>query len=177
MSRTTIIKERNEGLNTACFALAVHSGTVVLGRGDPNMAIKTGDKVKVNYTGKLEDGTVFDSSTHGDHAHPLEFTVGAGELIKGFDTAVIGMKKGDSKTVTFSAEEGYGPHMKELVKKLPRKPDTPDIKTGTIIGLQTPDGKQFPARVIAIDAKTLTLDLNHPLAGKKLTFTLEIVEC
>lgn len=139
--------------------------------------IKKGDTIKVNYTGTLEDGTVFDSNTHGDHTHPLEFTVGSGQLIKGFDDAVIGMKKGESKTVSINAEDGYGPHNKELVRALPRKTDTPDLKPGTVIGLQTPDGKQFPARVLKMDPKTITVDLNHPLAGKTLTFKIEIVEC
>ena len=137
--------------------------------------IKKGSKVTVNYTGTLEDGTVFDSSTHGDHEHPLEFEAGSGQLIKGFDDAVIGMKKGQEKTVTIEPENAYGKHQPELVKKLPRQNLPPEAKPGMILGLKTQDGHQFPATIVAIDDKEVTLDINHPLAGKKLTFKITVV--
>jgi FKBP-type peptidyl-prolyl cis-trans isomerase 2 len=139
-------------------------------------AIKKGDKVKVNYTGTLDDGTVFDSSTHGDHQHPLEFEAGAGQLIKGFDDAVIGMKVGDEKTVKIEAENAYGTHKPELVKKFPRNNLPPEAKVGMILGLKTADGQQFPATIAAIGDKEVSLDLNHPLAGKNLTFKITVVE-
>ena len=141
------------------------------------MAIKKGDKIKVNYTGTLDDGSVFDSSTHGDHAHPIEFEVGAGKIIKGFDDAVMGMKKGEEKTFSIKPAEAYGEHHPEMIKKLPRKGVPDEAKPGMVIGLSTPDGQQFPATIMELDKESITIDLNHPLAGKTLTFKIQIVEC
>ncbi len=142
------------------------------------MAIKKGDKVKVDYTGTLEDGTVFDSSTHGDHSHPLEFEVGSGQLIKGFDEAVIGMEKGQEKDVKIQPSEAYGESKSEMMKKIPRDklPKDQEPKAGMVIGLATPDGKQFPARITEVTDKEITIDLNHPLAGKVLNFKIKVVD-
>lgn len=140
------------------------------------MAIKKGDKVKVEYTGKLENGQVFDSS---EGKAPLEFTVGEGQLIKGFDNAVIGMKKGDEKEVKIPANEAYGEINPQLARKIPRAslPQDREPKVNMILVMKTADGHQLPARISAVDEKEVTLDLNHPLAGKTLIFKIKIVEC
>jgi len=139
------------------------------------MAVKKGDKVKVDYTGKLEDGTVFDTS---EGKHPLEFEVGAGKLIKGFDNAVMGMKKGEEKEVKIEPKDAYGDHNPALLKKIPRDklPPEPEPKAGMMLAMKTPDGRQFPAKIAEVDDKEITIDLNHPLAGRILIFTIKLVE-
>lgn len=139
------------------------------------MAVKKGDKVKVEYTGSLDDGTVFDSSKGKD---PLEFEVGSGQVIKGFDTAVVGMNKGEEKQVKINAEDAYGNHNPQLVKKVPKEnlPKTQDPKVGLFLMLNLPDGQQFPAMISEVSDKEVTIDLNHPLAGKNLNFKIKVVE-
>jgi len=146
--------------------------------GDDKMPVKKGDKVKVDYTGTLEDGTVFDSSTHGDHSHPLEFEAGSGQLIKGFDDAVMGMEVGDEKEIKLNPEDAYGMPNDQMVQKVPKDklPPGQEVKVDMILALGTPDGKQIPARVTEVGETELTLDLNHPLAGKVLNFKIKIVE-
>lgn len=141
------------------------------------MFVKKGDKIKVNYTGKLEDGTVFDSTQHGDHSHPIEFVVGSGQIIKGFDNAVMGMKKGDKKNISLKPEEAYGEQRADMHKKIPRDqiPQDQEPKKGMVLVLNF-NGGQIPAEIIAVDEESVTIDLNHPLAGKTLNFELEIVE-
>jgi len=138
--------------------------------------VKKGDKVKVEYTGKLEDGTIFDSSDK--HDAPLEFIVGQGQLIKGFDNAVVGMKKGEEKEVTLKPEEAYGPHRPELVKEMPRESFQveQDIKPGMMFMVQVQDGRQIPVRVSDVSDSTVTIDLNPPLAGKTLVFTIKVID-
>ena len=140
------------------------------------MTIKKGDKVKVDYTGSFDDGTVFDSSEK--HGQPLEFEVGAGQMIKGFDDAVIGMKKGEEKQFKLKPSEAYGEYNDTLIKKLPRQAikGVEDVKPGMVLGLAAPDGRQFAVKIKAADEKEVTLDLNHPLAGKTLTFKIKIVD-
>ena len=137
--------------------------------------IQKGNKIKVHYTGTLDDGTVFDSS---EGAEPLEFEVGSGQLISGFDAAVVGMNKGEEKTISLTPDQAYGVHNKELTKNIPRAslPKDREPQVGMILGLSTPDGQQFPARIITVTPTDITIDLNHPLAGKKLTFKIRIVE-
>lgn len=139
------------------------------------MAVKKGDKVKVEYTGTLDDGTVFDSSKGRD---PLEFEVGSGQVIKGFDSAVVGMNKGEEKEVKIKAEDAYGNHNPQLVKKVPKEnlPKTQDPKVGMFLMLNLPDGQQFPAMISEVADKEVTIDLNHPLAGKNLNFKIKVVE-
>ncbi len=141
------------------------------------MPVKKGDKVKVEYEGKLENGEVFDSSSHGDHSHPLVFEVGANQVVPGFDKAIEGMEKDEEKEFTLKPEEAYGQPNSEMEKKLPREnlPKDQEPQMGMMIGLGTPDGKQFPAKIIAVDKKEITVDLNHPLAGKTLTFNVKVV--
>ena len=140
------------------------------------MTIKKGDKIKVEYTGTLEDGTVFDSSEK--HGKPLEFEVGAGQIIKGFDEAVTGMKKGEEKEITLEPKDAYGDPNPALVKKVPKEqlPKEPEPKKGMMLALATPDGKQFPAMIKEVDEKEVSIDLNHPLAGKKLKFKIKIID-
>ena len=137
--------------------------------------IKKGNTIKVHYTGTLDDGTVFDSSEGGE---PLQFEVGSGQLIAGFDTAVVGMKQGEEKTVKLLPEQAYGKHENDLMKKIPRSslPQDREPQVGMVLGLSTPDGQQIPARIVEVTPADITIDLNHPLAGKTLNFKIRIVE-
>jgi FKBP-type peptidyl-prolyl cis-trans isomerase 2 len=136
---------------------------------------KSGDTVRVHYTGTLDNGTEFDSS-HG--REPLEFTLGAGGLIAGFESAVHGMSAGETKTVTIPADEAYGPRRPDLTHEAPRGaiPDEIELVVGLILHAQGPDGQQLTFQVTDFDEETVTLDGNHPLAGEDLTFNLELVE-
>jgi FKBP-type peptidyl-prolyl cis-trans isomerase 2 len=140
------------------------------------MPVKKGDKIKVEYEGKLDDGTVFDS-TEKHEGKPLEFEAGAGKVIKGFDEAVIGMEKGEEKEVKIPAAEAYGEPNDQLVKKVPKEqfPPKVELKPGMVLGLKAPNGAQMPARITEVADKEVTLDLNHPLAGKNLNFKIKIV--
>jgi len=137
--------------------------------------VKNGDSVKVNYTGKLEDGTVFDTS---DNKEPLEFKVGEGKLIKGFEAAVVGMEPGEEKTVQIPADEAYGPHHPEMIMVIDRKevPDTITPKVDQMLQVRQKDGTTFAVKVTDVSEKSLTLDANHPLAGKDLTFDIQLAE-
>lgn len=140
------------------------------------MAVKKGDKIKVEYTGTLEDGTVFDSSEK--HGQALEFEVGGGQLIKGFDEAVVGMEKGEEKEITLKPEEAYGERNEQLIKEVPKSqmPEGHEIKQGMMLALNMPDGKQLPAMVAEVGDENVKIDLNHPLAGKTLKFKIKVVE-
>ncbi len=126
-----------------------------------------GDTVSVHYTGTLDDGSQFDSSVGGD---PLTFMVGQGQMIAGFDSAVLEMEVGDTKTVRLAPEEAYGPHMPDRVIEVPRA-EAPD---GLQVGQQVMLG-QTPAVVANITDELVTVDANHPLAGQALTFEIELV--
>jgi FKBP-type peptidyl-prolyl cis-trans isomerase 2 len=140
------------------------------------MPIKKGDKIKVEYEGTLDDGTVFDSTEK--HGEPLEFEVGSGQLIPGFDKAVVGMKKNEKKEIKIEPEEGYGEHNPELMKKVPRDqmPKNEELKCGMVLMLTLPNGMQFTALVAELDDDSVTIDLNHPLAGKTLNFKIKILD-
>lgn len=144
---------------------------------------KTGDKVTVHYTGKLQTGEVFDSSQcHEDdcgcEAGPLEFTIGEGQVIPGFENAVIGMSAGDEKTVTIPTAEAYGERIDEMVAVVERKEIPEDIKVEVGLSLEvTQDGgNTFPVLITDVSDTTVTLDANHPLAGQDLTFDLKLVK-
>lgn len=139
------------------------------------MPVKNGDKIKVDYTGTLEDGKVFDTS---EGKEPLEFEAGSGKVIKGFDEAVIGMEKGEEKEVKIPKEEAYGDINPELVKKVPRDklPSDQEPKQGMVLLLKSPDGQQIPARIAEVSDTDVSIDLNHPLAGKNLTFKIKVVD-
>lgn len=137
--------------------------------------VKSGDTVRIHYTGTLNDGTVFDSS---DGRDPLEFTVGSGQIIPGLDKAIPGMTPGDEKTVPVPADEAYGPHHPEGVTEIPRGDIPADIplETGIMLQMSTPDGRQIPVTVTDVTEEKVTIDANHQLAGKDLTFNIELVE-
>jgi len=136
----------------------------------PSIA-KVGDDVKVDYTGKLDDGTVFDSSKGRT---PLEFTVGAGQMVAGFDAAIPGMTVGSTKTVKIPADQAYGAYRPELVVKVNRSQLPPDVKVGQELTMS--NGSQtISVKVVAVSDTDATLDANHPLAGKDLTFDITLV--
>ncbi len=140
------------------------------------MVLKKGVKVKVEYTGTLDDGTVFDTTSHEGHSHPIEFEIGAEQVLPKFEEAVKNMNVGDERTIKIPANEAYGELRKELIKSFPRNQLPPTIKEGMVIGLTLNNGAQIPARVIKVTDDEVTIDLNHPLAGKDLNFKLKLVE-
>ena len=137
--------------------------------------VASGDTISVNYTGRFEDGEVFDTS---DGREPLKFTVGTGQLIQGFDAAVIGMVPGDKKEITIPPEEGYGLRNDEMTAELPKSavPEEMAIEVGMQVQLMDENGQPVPAQVAEILEDVVKMDLNHPLAGKTLIFNIELVE-
>ncbi len=136
---------------------------------------KEGDTVKVHYTGKLEDGEIFDTSQDDD---PLEFKIGGGKVIRGFEQGVVGMNEGESKTVEIPSDEAYGPHHQELVIdiEMDQFPDDLDPEVGQQFKMRQPDGPTIIVAVAEITDDSVTLDANHPLAGKDLTFDIQLIE-
>jgi peptidylprolyl isomerase len=138
------------------------------------MAPQEGDTVKVHYRGTLSDGTEFDSS---EGSEPLEFTVGSGEVIPGFDSAVLEMTEvGDKKTVTIASEEAYGERVEEATQQIPLEAFPERPQTGWVVELTTPEGEHVQAVVGEVGEMTATIDFNHPLAGEDLTFEIELVD-
>lgn len=137
--------------------------------------VKAGDKVRIHYDGTLADGSTFDSSTGRD---PLEFTVGSGEIIPGLDKALPGMEAGEKKTVEVPCTEAYGERNPEATQSVPRAqvPEDIPLDVGTQLQLQTPEGQAVPVTVAEVNEEQVVLDANHPLAGKDLTFKIELVE-
>jgi peptidylprolyl isomerase len=136
---------------------------------------QNGDTVKVHYTGTLDDGTVFDTSVGRD---PLEFTLGERQVIPGFEQAIVGMTPGESKTAEIPADEAYGPHNKEMVVSVDRSdfPNNIEPKVGQMLQLHQPSGQRIAVTVTEVSESSVTLDANHPLAGKDLTFDIQLVE-
>jgi len=139
------------------------------------MKAKKNDNVKVHYTGTLANGEVFDSSLQRE---PLGFTVGAGQMIKGFDQAVDGMEVNEKKTVSIPAAEAYGERNNELMQVVPKTdlPEDMDPQVGQTLVATGPQGQQSHVVVAEVTEETVTIDANHPLAGKDLTFEIELVE-
>lgn len=137
--------------------------------------VKNGDKVRVHYHGKLNDGSTFDSS---EGRAPLEFQVGSGQVIKGFDDALLDMKIGDKKTVLISAENAYGESSMQNVFEYPLEnfPNDMQPEIGLQLHMSDNEGNNFPVVITAITETSVVLDANHPLAGKDLTFDIELVE-
>lgn len=135
---------------------------------------QNGDTVQVHYTGTLNDGTVFDSSKGRE---PLQFTLGAGEVIPGFEEAVAGMKVGERKTVTIPAAEAYGERSERAMLQVPREqfPAEIDPQPGLQLAMQRADGHQIPVVVAEVTETYVVIDANHPLAGQDLTFEIELV--
>jgi peptidylprolyl isomerase len=136
---------------------------------------KDGDTVKVHYTGTLENGEVFDTSAEKE---PLEFTLGQGQLIPGFEKAVVGMNVGDSTKVDIPSDEAYGEEREDLIINVPKDqlPEGVSPEVGMQLQVNQPNGQPVPVRVTKVGETDLTLDANHPLAGKDLTFDIELVE-
>jgi len=137
--------------------------------------VKQGDTVKVHYTGRLPDGTVFDSSVDRT---PLEFTVGEGEIIPGFEDSVVGMRPGEAKTAAISSDQAYGPYRDEMALVVDREqlPDRLDLEIDQELQVFREDGQAFIVRITDVSEADVTLDANHPLAGKDLTFDIQLVE-
>lgn len=136
---------------------------------------KQGDTVKVHYTGKLQDGNVFDSSVNRE---PLEFTLGAGNMIPGFEQAVQGMSIGEKKTAEIPSEQAYGEKREDMIISVPRENVPGDIEpeVGQQLAIQQQGGQQVPVTVTEVTEEKVVLDANHPLAGKDLVFEIELVE-
>ena len=135
------------------------------------MPVKSGDTVRVHYKGTLDDGTVFDTNEDSD---PLEFVVGDGELIPGFERAVIGHEKGEKVIVTVDPDDAYGPRQEGLSHAYERADFAEEPVLGGLVPLETPDGEQLVAKIVSIEGKDVTLDFNHPLAGERLNFEIDI---
>ncbi|WP_291321913.1 FKBP-type peptidyl-prolyl cis-trans isomerase [Desulfonatronospira sp.] len=136
--------------------------------------VEDGTQVKVHYTGKLNDGTVFDSSQDKE---PLEFTMGKGEVIPGIEDAVRDMDQGESKQVTIGKDQAYGDRRDEMIIDVPREkfPDEIPQNVGQQLMLRHPEGQEFPAVIVDVKDETVTLDANHPLAGEDLNFEIQRV--
>jgi peptidylprolyl isomerase/FKBP-type peptidyl-prolyl cis-trans isomerase SlpA len=136
---------------------------------------KEGDEVQVHYTGKLEDGTVFDTSQDGE---PLSFTIGENRVIPGFESAVVGMEPGDSKTTEIEPDQAYGEHRDDMVMELDRDQIPEDVEpdVGQQLQLRLENGQTVPVLITALGEETVTIDANHPLAGRTLIFEIELVD-
>lgn len=136
---------------------------------------KLGDTVKINFTGKLQDGTVIETSKDRD---PLEFKIGEGNVISGLEQGVIGMAAGDQKTIAVSPEDGFGQPQEDLVVELKKSefPEDVEFAVDAYLNIESSDGKAFQARVVEIKAETVTLDANHPLAGVPINYEVELIE-
>ena len=139
------------------------------------MGAKLGDIVAVEYIGTLDNGGVFDSSEM--QGGPLEFQVGGGQVLQGFEDAVLGMEIGDKKTIRLEPSEGYGEYSQNLIETIPRTsiPNHERLKEDTMLLVSLPDGSKMPASITAITEETVTLDMNHPLAGEVLHFEIKVV--
>ncbi|MBW6418633.1 MULTISPECIES: FKBP-type peptidyl-prolyl cis-trans isomerase [Celeribacter] len=137
--------------------------------------VKSGDKVRIHYTGTLADGTVFDSSEGRD---PLEFTVGSGQIIPGMDKHLPGMTVGEKKTIVAVADEAYGQRHPDAQQAVPRAqiPAEIPLEVGLQLQMQSPQGQVIPVTVVEVTDEEVTLDANHRLAGEDLTFAIELVE-
>ena len=136
--------------------------------------VENGNTVSVHYTGTLNDGTQFDSSRERE---PLSFLVGDGQVIPGFESAVLGMQEGETKTITILAENAYGPKNDQAVQVVERSrfPNGYEGNVGESVTGQTGEGQAFRATIVSVEENTVTLDFNHPLAGQDLTFEVELV--
>ena len=139
------------------------------------MPVKDGDKVKIQYVGTLDDGTEFDNSEK--HGQPLEFVVGSGQVITGFDNAVRGMEQDQEKEFTLEPTEAYGDHNPELIRAFPKEAlkldQEPQI--GMFLAIHTQDGQQIPVKIVEVSEAEVKLDGNHPLAGQRLTFKIKLL--
>lgn len=145
--------------------------------GDGMIPVEQGDKVKVLYEGTFDDGTVFDSSEkHG--GEPLEFVCGTGQVIPGFDNAILGMEKGEEKTVRLEPCDAYGDPDPSMIKAFPKDKFETDekLEEGMLLLMNLPNGQQISAKIVKCTDDMITFDLNHPMAGKTLNFKLKVVD-
>ncbi len=142
---------------------------------DSKMVVAKGSKVTVEYTGTFEDGTVFDTT---EGRSPIGFVTGNGEVIRGFDDAVIGMKRGEQKTIKVMPQDGYGERDERLLQQVPRSVFPAEMKIDRDMGFsfRAPQGQMMHATITDASSDTVTLDMNHPLAGKNLVFKLKVVD-
>lgn len=142
------------------------------------MAAKKGDIVRVDYTGTFENGEIFDTSTHGDHSHPLEFEAGAGQMIRGFDEAVVGMAVGEEKDITLTPQEAYGEYDPGLTQEIGKSelPEGANITVGEKLVAVNQHNEPIQVSIAAVGEDSVTIDFNHPLAGKTLKFKIRLVE-
>jgi len=136
---------------------------------------KNGDLVKVHYTGKMDDGSVFDTSTDSE---PLEFKLGDGKVIPGFENSIIGMEIGEKKNVNIASDDAYGKHRSEMILQVPKEQVPPDVETkvGDRLQMKSDKGDTLVVVVTEVNDDGITIDGNHPLAGKDLNFDLELIE-
>ncbi len=141
------------------------------------MQVKENNTVKVNYTGKLSDGQIFDSS-EGEGREPVEFTLGQGQLIPGFEKGLIDMKLNEKKTITIPKAEAYGEVREDLKQEVQKAelPQNMEPEVGMGLVSKTPDGQEMNLRIVEVKEETVVIDANHPLAGKDLIFDLEVLE-
>jgi FKBP-type peptidyl-prolyl cis-trans isomerase 2 len=137
------------------------------------MPVKKGDKVKVDYEGALEDGTVFDTS---DNSGTLEFEVGGREVLQGFENAIVGMEKGQEKEFTVASADAYGDHNPDLIQTVPKDRMPGEVEAGMLMMAGLQNGTQMPVKVVEVGEDTVTVDLNHPLTGKTLYFKVKVVD-
>jgi peptidylprolyl isomerase len=137
--------------------------------------VKSGDNVKVHYTGKLDDGSVFDSSRDGE---PLEFQLGGGDVIPGFEEAVLGMSIGDCRSTKIAADQAYGPRREEMMMRIERDQIPPDMnpEVGQQVQVNFGNGQSAVVTITEVAETSVVLDANHPLAGQDLTFDIELME-
>lgn len=137
--------------------------------------VNTGDTVRIHYSGKLKDGTLFDTSEGRD---PVEIKVGDNKFIPVIETSVVGMSVGEQTTVEIASDDAFGPHRPEAIKTLERSqiPEGVDLAVGAQVQATTPEGQQMVLKIVELDETSVTLDGNHPLAGEDLVFEIELVE-
>jgi FKBP-type peptidyl-prolyl cis-trans isomerase 2 len=139
------------------------------------MQVQNGNKVKIHYTGKLADGQIFDTSLQ-EGRDPLEFTVGQGMMIPGFESGVMGMSVGEKKTITMASDDAYGPTREDLLFEVPITNVPPAVKVGDTLRAEVENGMMSLFTVTEVKIDTVVLDGNHPLAGKDLTFDVELLD-
>jgi len=140
--------------------------------------VKVGDKVKVHYVGNLADGTEFDNSRNSNEGKGLDFTIGDGKLLKGFNNAVVGLEVGEKVKISLNEEEAYGKRAPEAILKVKKAefPSEMSFEVGNFVSGQGPDGQPLQAKIIKIEEESVNLDMNHPLAGQSLSFEIELLE-
>ncbi len=168
------VEDGNLQPESKSVALEEHQEELVADQNETAQA-KVGDTIKVHYTGTLDNGTVFDSSVG---RKPLEFTIGLGQMIPGFDKGVVGLNLSESKTITIPADQAYGPYRADLVQVVARDQFPPDseLEVGQVLQASQPNGQIILVTITNVTDSDVTLDANHRLAGKNLTFEIQLVE-